>query len=143
MTKAITEIGGATALTAKEQAQVNAKLTEAIEKYKALGQVAPQNMQDLERATRQVNQETGKTSTSLKDLGSGLLKMASAIGIAFSAEAIVGGIISRAKRRSPPPARFRISPRRLASPPKRCSGSAMRRSSRAGRSTTSPTPSSR
>jgi len=30
MTKAITEIGGATALTAKEQAQVNAKLAEAI-----------------------------------------------------------------------------------------------------------------
>ena len=50
MTKAITEIGGATALTAKEQAQVNAKLAEAIEKYKVLGQVAPKEMQDLEKA---------------------------------------------------------------------------------------------
>jgi hypothetical protein len=94
MTKAITEIGGATALTAKEQAQVNAKLAEAIEKYKALGQVAPKEMQDLEKATRQVNQETGKASTGVKDLGGSLLKMASAIGIAFSAEAVIGFVKS-------------------------------------------------
>jgi len=94
MTKAITEIGGATALTAKEQAQVNTKLQEAIEKYRVLGQVAPQNMQDLEKATRQVNQETSKASTGIKDIGSSLLKMASAVGIAFSAEAVVGFVKS-------------------------------------------------
>jgi hypothetical protein len=94
MTKAITEIGGATALTAKEQAQVNAKLAEAIEKYRVLGQVAPQNMQDLEKATRQVNQETGKASTGIKDIGSSLLKMASAVGIAFSAQAVLGFVKS-------------------------------------------------
>ena len=94
MTKAITEIGGATALTAKEQAQVNAKLAEAIEKYKALGQVAPKNMQDLEHATRQVNTETAKASTGIKDIGGSLLKMASAIGIAFSVDAAVGFVKS-------------------------------------------------
>jgi hypothetical protein len=97
MTKAITEIGGATALTAKEQAQVNAKLAEAIEKYKALGQVAPKGMQDLEKATRQVNTETKTTSEVLKDIGGGLLKMAAAVGIAFSAQAIIGGVINLGK----------------------------------------------
>jgi hypothetical protein len=97
MTKAITEIGGATALTAKEQAQVNAKLAEAIEKYKVLGQVAPKEMQDLERATRGVNTETVKTSSGLQAIGGSLLKIASAVGIAFSAEAIVGGVINLGK----------------------------------------------
>jgi len=97
MTKAITEIGGATALTAKEQAQVNAKLAEAIEKYKALGQVAPKGMQDLEKATRQVNTETKTTADVLKDIGGGLLKMAAAVGIAFSAQAIIGGVINLGK----------------------------------------------
>jgi len=97
MTKAILEIGGATRLTADEQGRVNAKLTEAIEKYKALGQTAPKEMQDLEKATRQVTTETGKTSTSLTGMGEGLIKMAGAIGIALSAEAIIGGVINIGK----------------------------------------------
>jgi len=94
MTKAIQEIGGATALTAKEQASVNAKLAEAIEKYKALGQVAPKEMQDLEKATRQVNQETKKTSLGFADIKGGLLSLAGAVGIAFSVDAVMGFVAS-------------------------------------------------
>jgi hypothetical protein len=52
MTKAVEEVGGATALTAKEMVNVNATITEAISKYTALGQKAPQSMMDLANATK-------------------------------------------------------------------------------------------
>ena len=52
LTRAITEVGGASTLTAKEMSQVNATVTEAIEKYKALGQEAPADMIALADATK-------------------------------------------------------------------------------------------
>lgn len=54
MTKAISDAGGASTLTAREMAGVNTALNEAIEKYKALGGVAPKAMQDLADATKHV-----------------------------------------------------------------------------------------
>ncbi len=48
---AIGKIGGVTKLTTAEQAKVNAKLTEAINKYKVLGQTAPAAMMELHKAT--------------------------------------------------------------------------------------------
>ncbi len=49
--KAIESIGGVSKLTAAEQAKVNATVTEALEKYKALGQQAPAALQALAKAT--------------------------------------------------------------------------------------------
>ena len=49
---AVEAIGGATSLTEKEQAKLNALLTEAISKYEALGKEAPQAMVDLAAATQ-------------------------------------------------------------------------------------------
>src|SRR5689334_18365980 len=43
-TRAINDIGGATKLTENEQARLNAQLTEAIAKYKALGLEVPPQM---------------------------------------------------------------------------------------------------
>jgi len=51
MVQAVAKIGGATKLTIAEQAKVNAKLTEAINKYKVLGQQAPAAMMALHKAT--------------------------------------------------------------------------------------------
>ena len=141
MTKAITEIGGATALTAKEQAQVNAKLAEAIEKYKALGQVAPKEMQDLEKATRGGQHRNRENDDRPEDIGGGLLKMASR-----DRDCLLGRCRGRGlsgKACSKPPARSRTLREDWASPPKRCSDSAMPPNRREGRSTTSAPRSSR
>src|ERR1043165_3545116 len=50
---AIERIGGASKLTASEKAKVNAQITEAIAKYRVLGQQAPAALLSIERATRQ------------------------------------------------------------------------------------------
>src|SRR4030095_4215983 len=55
MTKAVQDVGGASALTQTEMARVNATVTEAIAKYTALGKVAPKSMTDLEVATHGAN----------------------------------------------------------------------------------------
>jgi len=69
LTKAITNVGGAAKLTAREQEQVNRQLTEAIAKYKALGQTAPKAMVDLEKATRSATQATSGLMTRIKTIG--------------------------------------------------------------------------
>jgi hypothetical protein len=51
---AVTAIGGAAKLTAAEQRQVNAAVTEAIQKYEALGQEAPAALHALQAQTSQV-----------------------------------------------------------------------------------------
>jgi TP901 family phage tail tape measure protein len=60
--------GGAAALTEKQQAKVNASVTEAISRYTRLGDTAPKAMLDLEKATRSVEQRTD----SLKQAGVGM-----------------------------------------------------------------------
>jgi hypothetical protein len=55
---AIQKLGGATKLTAKEKQALNIQLTEAINKYKALGQSAPAEMNKLWSATKQLGEET-------------------------------------------------------------------------------------
>ena len=52
MTKAIASIGGVTGLTKKELGGLSGTLNDALDKYHALGQIAPQTMVDLERETR-------------------------------------------------------------------------------------------
>uniref|UniRef100_A0A6M3J714 Putative tail protein n=1 Tax=viral metagenome TaxID=1070528 RepID=A0A6M3J714_9ZZZZ len=61
MTEAVNRVGGASTLTAREQARVNATVTEGIAKYQALGQTAPKAMTDLAAAT----QKTGGYFTEL------------------------------------------------------------------------------
>lgn len=59
-TDAVKEIGGVTKLTAAEQKDLNHLLDLALQKYRALGQQAPADMQRLFNATRQAEQETTK-----------------------------------------------------------------------------------
>jgi sulfopyruvate decarboxylase TPP-binding subunit len=54
---AIEKIGGASKLTEKEQERVNATVTEAIAKYKVLGQEAPKAVLDLAKATAKVPEQ--------------------------------------------------------------------------------------
>jgi len=53
MAEAVERVGGASRLTRDEQTRVNRTVEEAIAKYRALGQQAPQAMLDLASATRQ------------------------------------------------------------------------------------------
>lgn len=57
--QAVEKIGGVSALTAKDQAKVNAALADALEHYQKLGLVAPANLQKLYDATKQAEQGTG------------------------------------------------------------------------------------
>jgi hypothetical protein len=63
---AIGRIGGAERLTASEQAKVNTVVTEAIAKYRALGQEAPAHLLKLADATKQVDAKTQSFSDQLK-----------------------------------------------------------------------------
>lgn len=89
MATAIEQIGGASKLTKVEQAQVNAQVTEAIAKYKALGKEAPESWHALAAATKPVQEETSRLGKVMTDL-TGQVK-ASALGF-ISAQAIIGGV---------------------------------------------------
>lgn len=82
--KAVKDIGGASRLTVAEQAKVNALMTEAIAKYKALGETAPKAVLDLAKATKQVEQETEKASKSAGAL-SGMFGQFTAANLAATA----------------------------------------------------------
>lgn len=85
VTSAVAEIGGASKLTEAEQKRVNAAVTEAIAKYKALGQEAPEAMQRLARETQQVEQRTSGMR--------GMLQTALGTFAGFvSAQAVIGGV---------------------------------------------------
>ena len=79
MERAIAEIGGVSKLTEAEMRKVNATIQEAVNKFKALGQVAPPGMQQLAEATKGANQ-----STSLLTLGIGKL------AAGFTAAKVIG-----------------------------------------------------
>lgn len=61
MAKAIEDVGGASKLTEEEQRRVNATVSEALKKYKALGEEAPA---ELKKLSAELNTQT----TSFKDL---------------------------------------------------------------------------
>jgi predicted nucleic acid-binding Zn-ribbon protein len=87
---AIEAIGGASKLTAAEQRKVNATVTEAIAKYKALGQVAPKEMQALANATKQVVAPTQAATTSVASLVASYVTIGAAIALATKA---IGGLV--------------------------------------------------
>lgn len=86
---AIDRLGGASKLTSSEQARVNATVSEAIEKYRALGQSAPESLQKLADATRRVDDATRAVPKGVDSIGSSMSKMAGALGIGFSVGAVV------------------------------------------------------
>jgi len=82
----IDKIGGASRLTESEQRKVNATITEAIAKYRALGQEVPPHLQKI--AT-----ETGKVGVASQGMVSSFSKfqgLAGTLGLAFSATAVIG-----------------------------------------------------
>src|SRR5262245_43226400 len=81
--KAVEDIGGATALTASEQAKLNALLGEALAKYKAVGQEAPAKLRELAAATEDAGKKTG-------GLSAGMVAVGSAIGGFVSGLALQG-----------------------------------------------------
>lgn len=81
MVTAIRNVGGASKLTASEQARVNSTVKEAIEKYRALGQTAPKAMLDLEAATRRAQQPTSFLTTKMVALGAAVGTFASTMAI--------------------------------------------------------------
>lgn len=89
MARAVEQVGGADKLTAAEQAQVNQVVTEAIEKYRALGQTAPASLQELANATKQVEAPTSRLGSFLSDLGTQIT--ATAAGF-ITAQAVIGGV---------------------------------------------------
>jgi hypothetical protein len=70
--EAVNQIGGATKLTANEASRLNAQVTEAIAKYKALGQTAPKELHDMQAATAKVQAETAKLPSTFGNITSSL-----------------------------------------------------------------------
>ncbi len=66
---AVAKVGGASKLTEAEQRRVNAAVTEAIAKYQALGQQAPQSLTALANATKQVAAVTQPATLASKAMG--------------------------------------------------------------------------
>jgi len=83
MVKAIEDIGGTTKLTEKELAKLGATANEAVAKMKALGMDVPKNLQKIADETKNANK------AGIDWMGS-LTKIAGAVGIAFSIDAVVG-----------------------------------------------------
>lgn len=83
VTRAVEEIGGVSELTAAEVKRVGATMAEAMEKLQKTGQPIPANMKALADATKDANKST-------TDWLGTLSKMAGAVGIAFSAQAVIG-----------------------------------------------------
>jgi hypothetical protein len=88
--KAVEEIGGATNLTAKEQERVNRLVSEAIEKYGALGKQAPDDMLALQKATESNKEPVGGLSTGMIALGTSIGTMAAEGVIALGKLAVDG-----------------------------------------------------
>ncbi len=82
LTQAITKIGGATKLTEAEQARANRTLTDAIQKYSALGQQAPAAMLALQK-------ETAGAGKEINSLGGMISKIGPALAASFSVGAVV------------------------------------------------------
>lgn len=92
--RAVQEAGGVTRLTEAEQRKLNAALTEGVAKYQALGKQAPAEMVALRDATNKAIPATNELGTSAGSLTDKLKGAAGALGLAFGASAVIGGIKS-------------------------------------------------
>lgn len=84
--KAVEAIGGADRLTEAEQRRVNAALTEALAKYKALGTEAPAEMQKLAEATKEIP----KQQSAYEQLTGALDKVGLSLGTLGVGAAVTG-----------------------------------------------------
>ncbi len=93
--KAVEAVGGAARLTTQEKIKLNQVLTEAIEKYRALGQSAPKAMMDMQRSVADATGQSSKFFDTLffkitggvtagTILANGLLKAFDLIGTGIS-----------------------------------------------------------
>lgn len=89
ISQAVTNIGGASKLTAAEQAHVNQVVTEALQKYQALGQEAPQALKQLAAATAQVEKPTSGLAKVFGEFGQQV--KATLLGF-VGAQAIIAGV---------------------------------------------------
>jgi hypothetical protein len=95
MVAAIEKLHGPTTLTATEQARVNATVQQAIDKYHALGQAVPADLQKLADATKHVVAETAKVPVAAVAAHSAMDKltsMAGTLGFTLGAGAALMGI---------------------------------------------------
>jgi hypothetical protein len=88
---AVGRVGGASKLTAAEQSRVNATVTEAINKYRQLGQEAPAHLVALQEATKGVGTNTKTLSTSMLAIGTAIGSFGS--NLAMSALSKVGSAL--------------------------------------------------
>jgi len=86
MAQAVEDVGGVSTLTEKQLQKLGASTNEAVEKMKLLGMDVPKNLQAIADKTKDANTQT----SAWKDT---ILKVGSAIGLAFSVDAIKGFVV--------------------------------------------------
>lgn len=79
--KAIEDIGGASKLTENEQTKVNALVTEALAKYRALGQEAPAALLELQKATKAPAEQTDTLNALVGRLTASYLSVEGALAV--------------------------------------------------------------
>src|SRR6185503_17250192 len=92
-TAAVQLMGGAEKLISSERERGNALLTKAIDKYTALGQVAPQAMRDLAAATKGAADAAGSGGGAFSTLGQQILATAAGFVSAQAILSLVTGTI--------------------------------------------------
>lgn len=93
--EAVQRVGGASKLTESEQRRVNATVTEAIAKYKALGQEAPKALVDLQAATTKTAQSTGGLVGALRSAPAQIAAVGAAVAAVTAAAAAFWNTIER------------------------------------------------
>jgi hypothetical protein len=86
---AIEAVGGVTNLTAKEQAQANRVLDEAVAKYQAMGREAPQAMLAMQRATETTNPNVKVLGERVESTFGAIERFAGMLGIGLGIERVV------------------------------------------------------
>lgn len=95
VSEAVQRIGGASKLTEAEQRRVNATVTEALAKYKALGQEAPKALVDLQAATAKTGQGATGLVGALKGVPAQLAVVGAAVAAVTAAAAAFWNTIER------------------------------------------------
>lgn len=93
--EAVQRVGGASKLTESEQRRVNATLTEALAKYRALGQEAPKALVDLQAATTKTAQSTGGLVGALRSAPAQIAAVGAAVAAMTAAAAAFWNTIER------------------------------------------------
>lgn len=93
--EAVQRVGGASKLTEAEQKRVNATVTEAIAKYKALGQEAPKALVDLQSATAKNTQSMGGFLGAIRSAPAQIAAVGAAVAAVTAGAAAFWNVIER------------------------------------------------